>query len=282
MSMYNSYNSHYYGLYYGSNFCVYAQMSVYNNYNSHYYGSSQSGAGSPRGGAGVMGRMDETAAVALLHHLDKDDLQHLMSDDSKLNDLVQDLQQVRSVQTDHDDLVAQNKSLAEYNLSLHPRLDSLKTEVATGYETMNKLKTQLGMDKANLDEYVGNQKLDTLHALLQTAAAEVEEECEKLVDSFCDQNVSVEDFLAKYIPSRTAGHKRRIKAEKMGELLREGGQVSPWTSQAQSGVNMAPPYPSGPSSNAAPPYPMGAGTGSALPYPVGASYGMPQPNLYRP
>ena len=61
--------------------------------------------------------------------------------------------QVRSVQSDHDDLVAQNKSLAEYNLSLRPRLDSLKTQVATGYESINKLKTQLGMDKARLGLY---------------------------------------------------------------------------------------------------------------------------------
>ena len=58
--------------------------------------------------------------------------------------------QVRSVQADHDDLVARNKSLAEYNLSLQPQLDSLKTEVATGYENINKLKTELGMAKARL------------------------------------------------------------------------------------------------------------------------------------
>ena len=58
--------------------------------------------------------------------------------------------QVRSIQSDHDDLVAQNKSLAEYNLSLQPRLDSLKTEVATGYESINKLKNELGMAKARL------------------------------------------------------------------------------------------------------------------------------------
>ena len=58
--------------------------------------------------------------------------------------------QVRSVQADHDDLVAQNKSLAEYNLSFQPRLDALKTEVATGYENINKLKTELGMAKARL------------------------------------------------------------------------------------------------------------------------------------
>ena len=68
--------------------------------------------------------------------------------------------QVRSIQSDHDDLVAQNKSLAEYNLSLQPRLDSLKTEVATGYESINKLKNELGMAKARLGN-LANLCMDT-------------------------------------------------------------------------------------------------------------------------
>jgi hypothetical protein len=57
---------------------------------------------------------------------------------------------VRGIQSDHDDLVARNKSIAEYNLSLQPKLDSLKTEVATLYETVNKLKMELGVEKAKL------------------------------------------------------------------------------------------------------------------------------------
>ena len=65
---------------------------MYNNYNSHYYGSDATSGSSP--GVNIMGRMDETAAVALLQHLGKEDLQHLLADDSKLNDLIQDLQQV--------------------------------------------------------------------------------------------------------------------------------------------------------------------------------------------
>ena len=56
------------------------------------------------------------------------------------------------MQSDHDDLVAQNKSLAEYNLSLQPRLDALKTELGTVYETVSKHKTELGISKSRLGE----------------------------------------------------------------------------------------------------------------------------------
>ena len=90
---------------------------------------------------------------------------------------------------------------------------------------------------------------------------------QELANKFCEQGVSLEDFVARYIPARTVAHKRRIKAEKMGELLREGRQS--WPPPGPSGSSGVPPYPAGPSVGVAP-------------YPVGAGFGMPQPNLYRP
>ncbi|KAK7088437.1 vacuolar protein sorting-associated protein 37B-like [Littorina saxatilis] len=259
---------------------------MYNHYNSQY-GRDNVSQHSFNAGVGrrspqhimpalnIIGRMDDTAALALLQHLDKDDLQHLLNDESKLNDLVQDLQQVRRVQSDHDELVAQNKSLAEYNLSLQPRLDSLKTEVATLYETVNRLKTDLGITKSRLDESSKSQNLDTIHALLQTAAAEAEEESEGVAEKLLDKETGLEEFLVSYIPCRKKAHMRRIKAEKMGELLRQGGHSSGWP-QSGGTPNHNPQYPPGPSSA---PYPVGS---SSVPYPIGAAYGMPDPRSYRP
>ena len=42
----------------------------------------------------VTSQMNETAALALLQHLDKDELQHLLDNDAKLQDLINDLSQV--------------------------------------------------------------------------------------------------------------------------------------------------------------------------------------------
>jgi hypothetical protein len=64
---------------------------MFNNYNSHY---NSYGSGSP---GSLYARLDETAAVGLLQHLSKEDLQHLLNTDNKLSDLVQDLQQVRDL-----------------------------------------------------------------------------------------------------------------------------------------------------------------------------------------
>ncbi|XP_025090563.1 vacuolar protein sorting-associated protein 37B-like isoform X2 [Pomacea canaliculata] len=251
---------------------------IYNNQysNINYHGPSSPyghGLASSSGGPSPMQQIDETAAVALLQHLSKTELQNLLNDDSKLTDIINDLSQVRSLQSDHDDLVARNKSLAEYNLSQQPRLDSLKTEVATLYERANKLKTELGEEKCKLDSFAGSQKLETMHALLQTEAAKSEEESELFVESFYNKSLSVEDFLAQFLPERTKAHLRRVKAEKMGELLRNGGlsghMPSSWTSPAHAPL-FSTPYPLGP--------PAGA---SAFSVSGGVPYMMPQPNFYR-
>lgn len=47
-------------------------------------------------------------------------------------------------------MIATNKSLAEYNLSLQPKLEDLKQMVAVDYERINALKTTLAEDKARL------------------------------------------------------------------------------------------------------------------------------------
>ncbi|CAG5136383.1 unnamed protein product [Candidula unifasciata] len=221
------------------------------------------------GSHNIMARMNEASAFELLQHLDKKDLQHLLNDDSKLKDLIEDLPQVRSLQVEHDDLVATNKSLAEYNLSLQPRLESLKNEVASKYEHINSLKTDLAESKARLDSILdGRQSLETMLALMQTETAKSEEESEQLADDFCSGQLAVEEFLSEYIPKRTQSHLRRIKSERFAELIREGSSPSGnWTLPSQ---------PAAPAHSALPTYPHGHST----PYPTSVAIGMPQPSLY--
>lgn len=57
---------------------------------------------------------------------------------------------VKSIQTDREMMLARNKSMADFNLSLQNRLENLKSEVARGYEDANKLKIDLAQDKSKI------------------------------------------------------------------------------------------------------------------------------------
>lgn len=118
---------------------------------------------------------------------------------------------------------------------------------------------------------------DTALALLETKAAESEENSEKAATKFQEKEIAIEEFLEQFQSTRKEMHLRKLKIEKMIELMRQ---------QPTNNRNGAP-YPSPnplpysrpgvagypPPSHFYPP-PMG---GPAQQYPPGP-YGMPMPN----
>ncbi|XP_033748882.1 vacuolar protein sorting-associated protein 37D-like [Pecten maximus] len=232
----------------------------------HFKADQTSGSNSPRGEAPVL-KCDEAAAVAILQHLNKEELQNLLENDDKLQDLISDLPQVRNIKTEREMLMAQNKSAADYNISLMPKMESHKTKLATDYEDANRLKTALAMDKSKLDVMRGEQSLDTVSVLLQTAAAKTEEEAEEISDQFFDRKMDVEIFLEQYLSKRTLSHLQLVKSQKLTELMR--AQPSPAThSNQQSSYTWG----AGPRGGTYPAPPPVAQPSGALPYPSGPSY----------
>lgn len=222
--------------------------------------------------------LDESRAVGLLQHLNKAELQNILDNEDKLMEIINDLQQVKDIQVDREMLLANNKSVADYNLKLQPRFDELKRKLATAYEEANRLKETIAKDKSQLDMMRGKCSLETILDLMKTAAAVSEEESEDLADKFCDKQISVEVFLDTYIKKRTVAHLQQLKAQKMSELINSSASHG---QNAQTNYNWnAPKSPTG----SAAPYPSAGNasfSGSSMPYPMGGSSAMPYPSSYR-
>lgn len=209
---------------------------------------------------------NDQEALILIQNCNKQELQEFLDNDNKCTDLINDLPQVKRIQTDKEMTIVKNKSMAEYNMSIEPKLISIKAQIAAMYEEANKLKTELAKDKSKLDTVRGELSLDVMNIMLQTEAAKSEEESEKIADNFCEKKMSVDDFLETFVAARTVSHLRQIKSQKMIELVREH---SPSRNLAQ--INML----------------WNTETKSAAPYPAYSSeqypsggYSMPQPNFY--
>ncbi|XP_076107281.1 vacuolar protein sorting-associated protein 37B-like [Mytilus galloprovincialis] len=203
----------------------------------------------------------------LIKNCSKEELQQLLEDEDKMIGLITDLNQVKRLQTDKEMTIVKNKSMAEYNLSIEPKLYDMRSKVATLYEEANKLKTELATDKSRLDAKRGEISLDVMSVMLQTEAAKSEEDSEKLADNFCEGKVGLDNFLETYISSRTMSHLRQIKSQKMNELVREH---SPTRNRGQISSS----YNNDIRSPGLAPYP--AYSSSAGQYPA-SGYSMPQP-----
>lgn len=69
------------------------------------------------------------AALNVIKHLDNDALREYVNNDESVATLVKNLEQCNDLETEKEVTMAQNKSLAEYNLSLAPKLEKGKANL---------------------------------------------------------------------------------------------------------------------------------------------------------
>lgn len=107
-----------------------------------------------------------------------------------------------------------------------------------------------------VEENSGSVSKDTALALLQTSAAESEEESEMYLKQLLDGETTFDVFLDQFMTSRRIMHTRKLKAEKMSDLLKPSPRQSVYPTSTfypspshvpgQQTYMNTPPYPAGP------------------------------------
>ncbi|KAG1714670.1 Vacuolar protein sorting-associated protein 37B [Nymphon striatum] len=162
---------------------------------------------------------DYEHALQLLQHLSTTDLSELSSDDSRIQEMVLNLQQMKELASEKEMILTSNKSLAEFNLSQEPKLVEKRTQLLELHKQANELVTDVTEKKSSLETLENQTSVDTLLAILQAKTAESEEKTEELAEKFLDGSKDIDSFLEEYHEKRKLAHLRRIKAERMQELI---------------------------------------------------------------
>ncbi|KZC14292.1 PREDICTED: vacuolar protein sorting-associated protein 37B [Dufourea novaeangliae] len=210
--------------------------------------------------------LDIPAALGLLTHLTNDELKDLLNNDNKFEDIVKDIKQFKDLEAEKEMLMASNRSLAEFNLSKQPELQDGKQILIELSETGNKLCANVKAKLEELKEKSGEMTVDTALDLLQTAAAEIEEESETIAEKFLAGDMEVDEFLEQFLSRRKLMHLRKVKVDKLKEIIRKshssGGPGYPIAANFP-GIAPAIPYPTGPVSM---PMPVPSGLPHYRPY----------------
>ena len=220
--------------------------------------------------------------MGLLQHLNMQELKDLLHDERRLETMIRDSQKVNNVklvfvtylwiffkvkqqESEKDILLASNKSLAEYNLSWEPKVNSGRQKLIELYQTAAQVDKILEEKEKLLENQGGNINLDTAVVLLQSSATQAEQESEVIAEKFLDGTLDVDTFTEEFQLKRKIAHLRKVKADKMKELVSKQKQKA-------NAVRPAPPPPIhfqtavSPVSNIQCPYPVGAP--GNLPYPI--------------
>ncbi|KAF6217142.1 hypothetical protein GE061_001496 [Apolygus lucorum] len=170
---------------------------------------------------GLNCNLEYDSAFGFLAHLNSDELKALLNDESKLEEMAKEQKQYRDLEKEKEMLLASNQSLAEYNLSLQPRLDQTKQELLEKTEVCDQLLQSLESKSALLGEKSGRSVLDSKLSSLQLATSELEETSEGYADNFLSGECDVEEFLDKFLSGRKQMHLEKVKADKMAEMLKQ-------------------------------------------------------------
>lgn len=208
-----------------------------------------------------------TSAVQLLNHFSVDELKMILNDGSKFDDVMKDIIDCKDVETDKEVILASNKSLAEFNLTKETNLEELKRNILELSESGEKLYRQVENKIGKMNKTSGPNNLEEVLALLQAAAATTEEESESLVKDLLNGDKDIDSFLDEFIIVRKQMHLRRVKADKMTEMVRRR-----ITRTDPNSFDRVIPNPVNPSH--APFYP----SINSAPYPVGPTDAMPLPS----
>ncbi|KAL0979180.1 hypothetical protein UPYG_G00181800 [Umbra pygmaea] len=159
-------------------------------------------------------------------------LNELLEDDDKLNKIVQEMEEMQEVQQTKEMTLASNRISAEQNLLMQPSLEEKKNQLTRSYISLQESFEAYQVHKSQLDHNSGNGSLDTLLALLQAEGAKIEEETENMADSFLDGDVTLDTFIDMYQSKRKLAHLRRVKIDKLREMVLKGHRV-PQVSNSQ-------------------------------------------------
>ncbi|KAM3610584.1 uncharacterized protein V6R79_006061 [Siganus canaliculatus] len=152
-------------------------------------------------------------------------LNEILEDDEKLTKMVHEMDEMQEVQQSKEKTLANNRTLAEQNLALQPTLEHKKQQLTKRYGSLQEDFESYQLRKSTLDHKSGNTSLDILLALLQAEGAKIEEETENMADCFLDGEMPLDSFIDTYQSNRKLAHLRRVKIEKLQEMVLQGQRL---------------------------------------------------------
>lgn len=209
-----------------------------------------------------------------------EELEEMQNDPEAIDRLAQESSEVQDLQLEREMALATNRSLAERNLEFQGPLEISRTNLSDKYQELRKLVERCQEQKAKLEKFSSALQPGTLLDLLQIEGMKIEEESETMAEKFLEGEVPLETFLENFSTMRMLSHLRRVRVEKLQEVVRK-----PRASQEPAGDAAPPPCPAlpprpvpqatPPVAEAQPPAPLQPSGVPPYPLPYSPSPGMP-------
>ncbi|NWX35243.1 VP37C protein, partial [Notiomystis cincta] len=149
--------------------------------------------------------------------------------------------QVQELQLEREMALAANRSLAEQNLKFQVPLEMGRSDLSKKYQELQELAGRCREQKEKLEKFSAVLQPQTLLDLLQMESQKIEEESEKVAEKFLEGEVPLETFLEQFSGMRKLSHLRRVRVEKLQEIVRKSEGSQELTRDSQPPLPPPPP-----------------------------------------
>ncbi|VDN11461.1 unnamed protein product [Dibothriocephalus latus] len=162
-----------------------------------------------------------------LANLSKSELGALLDDDAQIKKMVKESSMVEDLEGKRKRLLKSNNEKATENLSLEPELTKMKADLIEAHTAFAHQLESYKKYKGKLDKLNSAYSANAMLELMQAANAEEDEKAETLQSKFLRKEISIDEFLDQMLPSRKLFNTRRVKIDKLTEILLNPGRPAP-------------------------------------------------------
>lgn len=177
-----------------------------------------------------------------LQDLSQPELQELLDNPERVEVMALESDEIQNIQLEREMALASNRSLAEQNLDMKPRLESQKEVLVERYCHLEAIRETYKQHCSVRDGMAGQASPEALFFRLQSEGGKTEEESESLADDFLEGSLPLDGFLERFLSLRSLAHKRRVCVEKLQEILRQRGGGAAMASSSGSQEPAASPW----------------------------------------
>ncbi|XP_047434592.1 vacuolar protein sorting-associated protein 37C isoform X2 [Mugil cephalus] len=175
-----------------------------------------------------------------LQDLSQSELQDLLDNPERVESMALESDEIQNIQLEREMALASNRSLAEQNLDMKPRLESQKVVLVEKYSQLEAVRETYRQHCSLRDGKVGEASPEAFFSRLQTEGGKTEAESEVLADEFLEGSLPLDSFLDHFLSLRSLAHKRRVRIEKLQEIMRQRSEANPATMTSSTGASQDP------------------------------------------
>lgn len=160
-----------------------------------------------------------------LSELSVEELKSILNDEDHLEKILLEVESdekaLVNLNESNEKLREELKSKAKENQELQSQIESSRNEIICNYENFHHKKSELEDTVSKLHEMNARIEPAVLSEKLLELSSNCDEESDEIAENFLHKNITIENFIPKYINSRGSGYLKKIKADKLKKLKQD-------------------------------------------------------------